>query len=136
MDGLSDYYEDKLNDFLFGAQALTPEATYYLALATATVGEDDDGSTFTEANYTGYARVALTNNKTNFSASSGGVVSNATEIRFPKATGGSSTVVELVLLDAETDGNIICGGTITTSKTYSDGDRPVFEIGEITFTID
>lgn len=136
MNGLSNYYEDKLNDFLFGAQALTPESTYYLALATAEVAEDDTGSTFTEADYTGYARVAVTNNKTNFSASANGVVTNATEIRFPKATGGSSTVVELVLLDAATNGNIICGGAITTPKTYTDGDRPVFEIGEITFTID
>lgn len=135
MNGLSDYYENKVNDFLFGATALTPESTYYLALATAEVQEDDDGSTFTEANYTGYARVAVDNNKTTFSASANGVITNAIEIRFPKATGGTSTPVELVLLDAATNGNIICSGSITNSKTYTDGDRPVYEIGDISFTI-
>lgn len=136
MNGLSNYYEDKLNDFLFGAQALTPESTYYLALATAEVAEDDTGSTFTEADYTGYERVAVDNNKTTFTASSGGVITNAIEIRFPKATGGSNTPVELVILDAATDGEIIASGAITNSKTYTDGDRPVYEVGDISFTID
>jgi len=133
---LSDFAEKKVNDKLFGAVDFTPPANYYIALATAQPGED---GTIAEANYGGYARQQFANNKTNFtSAASDGnaTITNNTEARFPTNTLGSNTITHCALFDALTGGNMYAWGQLSISKIYAVGDRPVFEVGSMTFTVD
>lgn len=133
---LANYAEKKVNDKLFGGIDFTPPATYYLALATSAPTE---AGSFTEANYGGYARVALANNKTNFTnAADDGdaTISNAVEVRFPTATSGTNTITYVVLTDAVSGGNVWGYAPLTTSKTYTTGDRPVFEVGKLAFKVD
>lgn len=133
---LSNFAEKKINDYLFGGTSFTPPATYYIALLTAAPSES---GTYSEANYTGYSRVAVANNKTNFTTAAddgNATITNQVEIRFPVATGGSSTVTHVALFDAASGGNMWAYGTLAISKNYTAGDRPVFEIGALVFTID
>lgn len=105
----SDYLENKVADLLFGGTAFTPPATYYLALLTA-AGTEAGG--FTEVTGGGYARKAITNNKTNFSTASGGVVNNAVDIEFTASSGAQSAganITHAVLMDASSGGNMISG---------------------------
>src|SRR4051812_12603217 len=97
----SDYLENKIADLMFGATAFTPPVTYYLALFTTPPNEAGVGGV--EVTGGGYARKAITNNKTNFSAAAGGVVNNAVDIEFVASTGAQSAganITHAVLMDA------------------------------------
>lgn len=67
---------------LFGGTAFAADATLYAALFTTVPA--DDGSGGVEANYTSYARVAVTNNTTNFPSANPKL--NGTAVAFPQAT--------------------------------------------------
>lgn len=102
-------------------------ATWYVALLTA-LPTDGDGTSLTEASWTGYTRQSFTNNVTNFPAST--VVSHiATKtcqatINFGTVAGlgGSITVVGVALYDASGAGNfgrVAVFGTPSSPVTYS-----------------
>lgn len=96
MSFLQDDVMDGVLDGLFGdAGAVVPPATYYIALFTVT--PDPDGTGGTEAAYTDYDRFAVTNNATEFPASSGSppVKSNANDWDFGVAGSGPTTVVSI-----------------------------------------
>jgi len=135
MIGLSNVTASKVNDYIFGQIIYTPSPIIYVALAIGAVAESDTGLTFLEANYVGYQRVAITNNATAFPAAVDGVKSNGVEFRFPTSQGVDNTIQELIFCDAATGGNIIGGGAITTPKTFTTGDRPVFEANSVTITV-
>lgn len=131
---LTNYSRQKMVDYFFGNIPFSIN-TYYLALSKTPIGLD---GTFTEADYQGYARVAITNNKTSFSDynPSNNTVSNRSAIFFPTCTGGSSTVVAVALMDSANGGNVILRGTVQLVKTYEFGDRPVYEVGMLTFSFE
>lgn len=137
MAGKSDYLENEILDHVIGASAYTAPATLYIGLATAAITDATTGSTVTEADYTGYARVSVTNNATNFPAASGGAKSNANEIAFPEKTGGADDVVTYAFVaDAATLGNILYWAALSASKTIQDGDVPRFVAGDLDFSED
>lgn len=136
MGSKSDYLENEILDHILGGADYSRPATLYLALLTAAPTDASTGSTITEATYTGYARVAITNNATNFPAASGGAKSNGTEIAFAECTAGTSTVTHWALLDAATLGNILYWGALTTSKDISTGDTPKVAVGDLDITED
>lgn len=131
----SDYLENKLLDHVFGAVAYSAPATIYVALLTAAPTDASTGSTITEANYTGYARKSMTNNKTTFSTSSGGALSNAAAITFAQCTAGSSAVTHFAIVDAASGGNILAWGDLTVSKTITSGDIPEFAATSLSISL-
>ena len=133
MAGLSDFAENEMLDHLFGAATYTPPATLYFALFTAAPSDAGGG---TEVSTGSYARVAVTNNATNFPAASGGAKSNGTAITFPTASGSWGTVVAVGIFDASTSGNLIAWATLAVSKAIGSGDTASFPIGDIDLTVD
>src|SRR3989304_6558665 len=71
----SDFLENELLDHVLGNAAYAAPATVYFGLYS--VGPSDVGGG-TELTGSGYARIAVTNNATNFPAASGGAKSNGT----------------------------------------------------------
>lgn len=136
MGSFSNYLENKVLDHIFGGSDYIRPTPLYIALATATIDDSTTGTTITEPNYTGYARISVTNNATNFPVASGGSKSNGTEIVFAECTGGSSTITHFAILDAATLGNILGYGSLTTQKQITTGDTPKFAIGDLTITLD
>jgi hypothetical protein len=130
----ADYLEDKLLSHTFGATTFTPPATTYVGLSTTT--PTDAGGNITEPSGNGYARVAKTNNTTNWPASSGGTSSNGTSVQFPTATGSWGTVTHFFIADASSGGNILGIGALTTSKTIDNGDTASFAATTLTITLD
>lgn len=124
----SDYLELKVLDHLLGLTSYTPPATLYVALYTSA---PSDGGGGTEISGNGYARVAVTNNATNWPAASGGQKSNGTAITFSVATGSWGTVVAFGLFDASTGGNLLMWATLGTSKAISSGQAAQFPIGAL-----
>ena len=127
--------ENKLLDHALGGGDYTRPATVYIGLWKAALSDTSTGSTASEADYTGYTRVAVTNNATNFPAASGGAKSNGTAVTFGTNSGSSNTIVAAAVLDASVNGNILYWGDVT-STTVNNGDTPKFNIGGIALTED
>jgi len=135
MGSFSNFLEDEILDHVFGAAAYTAPATVYVSLYTVT--PTDASASGTEVTGGSYARVAVTNNATNWPASSGGAKANGTAITFPAPTASWGTVVAFAIYDAATVGNELAWGALTVNKTINNGDAaPSFAIGDLDITLD
>lgn len=127
----SDYLEKIVLDLVLGAVAYTAPTTVYVALSTGAYSDAATGASMTEVSSSGtaYARVALTNNTTNWPVATGtspATKTNGTAITFPTATGSWGTVASFYIVDASTNGNILYGGDLSLSKAIGIGDTATF----------
>jgi hypothetical protein len=86
-----------------------------------------------------YARVAMTNNSTNWPAASGttpAVKANGTAVTFPRATAAWGTVAAFAIFDAASAGNLLYWGALTTAKVVAIDDTPSFGVAALTITED
>lgn len=136
--GLHDYGENYVLDAHLGSG--TP-AIWYLGLLTATPTDADTGSTVVEptsSQWQGYARVALTNNATNWPAAVAGSKANGAPFTFPEAGGASTgcTVTRWALFTAASGGNCFCDFALTNSRAIVAGVAPQFAAGTLVVTLD
>jgi len=129
----SDYLELELLDHVFGGADYTRPATLYVGLYTAAPTDAGGG---TEVSGGSYARVAVTNNDTNWPAAAAGAKANGTAITFPTATGDWGTVVAFGIFDADEAGNLLAWADLTVSKAIGSGDTASFAIGALDITLD
>lgn len=122
----SDYLENKLIDHSLGTATFTKPTTIYAALYTVA---PSDSSAGTEVTGGSYARQAIT-----FSAASSGSASNNTNVDFN--TMPASTVVAVAILDADTSGNMLYWGTLTTNRTVTAGDSIRIASGALVVSLD
>lgn len=127
----SDFLENEILDHILSAATYTAPVTTYIGLWTATLSDTSTGSTAGEVSGGTYARVALTNNATNWPASSAGAKSNGIAIDFGTATANWGTVTHFAILDAATLGNILYWGDLTVSKVINSGDSAQFPVGDL-----
>jgi hypothetical protein len=133
----SNYLENAILDHVLGGGDYTRPATVYVALFTDTNTQTQrDAGTVTEVSGSAYARVAVTNNSTNWPAASSGSKSNGTAITFPTPTGSWGTVTAFGLCDASTAGNLLYHGDLTASQTVASGNAVVFDVGALVLTED
>lgn len=127
-------YENKILALLFNATAIalvadntatTPLTNLYVALHTADPGAAGTQLT-NEAAYTSYARVAVARSTGGWPAPSGGVISPASNITFPAATGGSETETFASVGSLTTGGAglIFYSGAITPNISVVNGVTP------------
>lgn len=131
--GASDYLENAVLNHIFGGVAYTAPATLYFAAYSSAPNDAGGG---TELSGNGYARKGITNNATNFPSTSTSTKSNGAAIEFDAFTGGSQTVVALSVLDSSVAGNMLLWVTLTTAKTFSEGDIIRIPIGGFVVTMD
>jgi len=125
----SDYLENKILDHLFGKTTYTAPATLYVGLCASV---NDAGTITGEPSGNGYARVAVTNNTTNWPDAASGTKSNGTEIAFPQASGTWGSVGYFFLADDPTAGNLIAWGELTGGAVSPvNEDTPKFAVGAI-----
>ena len=106
-------------DHILGGGDYTRPATVYVSLHSADPGETGAS----ELSGNGYARVAVTNNGTNWPAASGGVKSNGAAVTFPTATGSDwAAATHFGIWDASSAGNPLFLGALAASKTVQVGD--------------
>jgi len=129
----SNYLENAILDHVLGASVYSAPATVYVALYT-TAPTDAGGGT--EVSGGSYARVAVTNNATNWPAASGGSKSNGTDIIFPTASGSWGTVAAFAILDASSGGNFMYWADLDTSKAIGSTDVAKFATSSLTITED
>ena len=112
----STYLANKIADEVLGASAWTPPATVYIGLySTAPTGGGTGGTEFDGTTEPGYARLAVTNNTTNFPAASSGAKATGATFTFAANSGASNwaNAVAFGIFDASTAGNLLGYGTCT-----------------------
>lgn len=129
----SNYLENALLDHVLGNAAYSAPATVHVALYTVAPTDAAGG---TEVTGGSYARVAVTNNATNWPAASGGAKANGTAVTFVTATANWGTVVAFGIFDAATAGNLLYWADLTVSKAVNSGDTASFAVGDIDVTED
>ena len=73
------------------------------------------------------------------SAASGSISNTSNAITFPAASGGDhGTIVAIAIFDSDVGGsnNMLAYGSLTASKTISDGDQLNIAAGNLTISID
>lgn len=128
---LSNYSIAKLQDLAFGATAFTAPATLYAARFTAQPTAAGGG---TEASYTGYSRVAVTNNSTNFPASASQEKHNGTSIQWGIAL-SAETHTGWGFYDASSGGNLIAVVTFPIAIAVAIGQIPFVAASAFSLTI-
>lgn len=135
MGRISDTYANYLLDLAFSRATNSFPATFYYGLSTTL--PTNTGGNVTEPSGGGYARVAVTNNATNFPVASGRSKSNGTAITFPAATAdwaSGASIGYFVIYDATSAGNFVGWGELTTPVVVLNGTQPSFAVGALTIT--
>lgn len=138
----SDYLEAAILNYILGGVAFTPPTNtnpVYVALSTAAYSDAATGASMSEVTGGSYARVAVTNNTTNWPNATGtspATKSNGTAITFTAATASWGTVTSFYICDALSGGNVYYGGDLTTAKAIGSGDTATFAAAAITITED
>ena len=100
--GFTDFGENKVNDAVYGNNALGQPATWYIALTTTAPGESSGG---TEVSGGNYARIPVTNNTTNFPNGTNGSKTNGTAITSNVSSAAWGTIIGIELWDSASGGN-------------------------------
>jgi hypothetical protein len=129
---LSDFAENEILDHLLSAATYTPPATLYLAVFTAAPTDAGGG---TEVTGGSYARLAVTNDATNFPAAVAGAKSNGVALTMVTASAGWGTVVAYALFDASSAGNMIGWADLASSVIINNGDTLRFAAGALTYSL-
>ena len=133
MSAFSADLEDKVMNHVLGGSDYTRLATVYLALFTAAPNETGGG---TEVSGGSYARLAITNNATNFPAASGGQKTNGIALTFPAASASWGAVSHWAIMSASSGGLLLFFGAFSAAKTIGDTDQLTIPISQLTITLD
>lgn len=118
-----------------GLPSSTAAGALYISLHTASPGEAGAQNT-SEANYTGYARVAVARTAAGWTVSGNGVT-NVADILFGECTAGSSTITHFGIGTAATGaGKLMIYVPLTASLPVTVGIAPKFAAGAISVTVD
>lgn len=133
--GASNDRERAIADSQFGGGATSwAPATWYLGLSTTQ--PNDDGTGFTEPVGLGYARVAITNNATNFPAATTVAgdtqKTNGTKFTFPNPTGAWGAAAHYGFFLTATGGTPQYSNPLDAPITIRAGNTPVeFDINQL-----
>lgn len=124
---------NKILDRNFGSTAYTPPTTMYFGLSTTPFNIDGTGGT--EPSGGAYARVALTNDKTNWGTAASASLTNSAAVTFVESTASWGTIVAVGIWDALTSGNLWFYDTLTPSRSVASSTTVLFAIGAITVSM-
>jgi hypothetical protein len=117
-----------------GLQPSATAGSYYVRLHTADPGEAGTGDT-NQANYTGYAPVAVARTVGGFTVA-GDSVSNAALVQFGECSAGSNVVTHFsITTTSGAAAQILVSGTLGASRTITSGITPLFNAGALTGTV-
>lgn len=123
-------------DHLYGNATLSPPATWYVGLSTTT--PTATGTNFTEPAGGSYARVAVTNNATNFplaTAANPTNKTNGTAIEFPTPTGSWGTPTHFGLFTAASGGTPVDYGALVAPTAITTGAIVRFPVSSLTLRL-
>lgn len=132
MGSLTNYMENALVNLYFGGTAFSNPGTHYFALFTADPTESSSGTEVSTGSWTNYARIAVTNNTTNYGTdTSNGLKANAVAINFGTATTtGDINVSAIGAFDASSGGNLLFYHVFTNDVVVQNGNDVTVPVGD------
>lgn len=127
----TNYARNAILNHRYGGPDYVRPATVYVAFFTSAPSTSGGG---TEVAGGAYARIAVTNNATNWPAAVNGVTANGAAITFAQASASWGTVTHVAVFDALSGGNMLDFAALASPKTVNIGDRPEFPIGSLQLT--
>jgi len=127
MAAMTDYLEGKLVDHILRNVAFTSPTTVYVALFTDATTDASGGTEVTGGSYVRQS-VAFD------ACGTDGITDNTSDVTFPTATADWGTVTNFAVYDADTSGNMMIHGELTSSKAVGDGDTFKFAAGDLDIT--
>jgi len=124
MSGLSNYLENKLLDHTLRNASYTPVTTVYLALYVGSPTDTGSGGT----------EVAVTRQAATFGAAASGTVSNSSSISFTSMP--VATVTHIGIFDADTGGNLLIHGALSSSVVAASGDTFTIQANDLDIALD
>lgn len=119
---------------VWGSTPYTPPATWYVGLSTQHVSSS--GSNVLEPSAGAYARVAVTNNKSNFSVAASGSLTNLTDITFPESTSSWGTIQDVAIFDGSgPSANIWFYQALTSPRTVDVSTTMSFSASALTISM-
>jgi len=134
---ISENASNKVLDRLFGQTTLTPPTTYYVGLSTNAL--TFSGSITGEPSGGAYARVAVTNNKTNWANAASGILANLTSVTFTESTASWGTITHVFLassLAGTAASDLWFYEALTASRAVADTTTVLFDVGGIEMQMD
>ena len=135
LTGWTDLLKNAIMDLLWGNQSYTPADTVYLGFCT---GVASNGVITGEPSDNNYARIPITNNMTNFPASSSGskAIPGTGSFVFPEASDSWGPLTMFFISDHLTgNSNTLLYGPLAALKYVNKGDMPYFPQDSITLVI-
>lgn len=130
------YFENLILDAILGDDhgASIPDPVYVGLFTT----EPDDGGNGDEvpSSGTGYARVEVANDSTNWPLATDGQKSNGVTIQFPLAVSSWGDITHFGIFDEAEDGNLLVYGEVATPTTPDIGNAPFFGVASLFITCD
>ena len=121
-------------DYFAENDSSSPSTNLYLSLHTATPGVGG-AQTTDEADYTGYARLAVARTTAGWIAPTGSATENTALAQFVECSGGSNVITHVAIgRDASGAGLVLYAGALTAPRTISSGIQPQFAAGALTVT--
>ena len=130
---ITNYQKNNVMELLFGKVEYEAPSMLYLGLSTAPILEDGTGVEEPVGN--GYERLGIVNDKTSFSVSENGVITNAAQFTFNESTGEWGTVRYVFVADAAVDGNVLYCEALTKERVVQDSSSLTFPVGALSFTL-
>lgn len=126
-NNFSNYMANTLINATLRNTNYTSPVKVYMALFTS---DPTKAGTGTEVSGNGYARTEI-----QFAPPTNGTTSNSNTVTFPAATASWGTIGYFALFDAQTNGNMLYFGALTSSVTIGTGNTFVAQPGAITLTL-
>lgn len=126
----SNYWELEILDHIMNDGAYSAP-TIYVGVSTADPG--DDAATLAEPSGNGYARVSTA--AADWNAASGGSKTNANAVTFPEASGSWGTLTYICLFDADSGGNLLASGALTSPQAITTAQTLRFPASSITISL-
>jgi hypothetical protein len=129
------YQANRILDRNFGNTTFTVPATLYIGLSTTTPSADGNPTSITEPSGGNYARVAVTNNKTNFTVASNAILSNAVQLSFPESSSAwsssASPITHVLIFDAAAAGNLLYFDTLNPTRIVQSATTVLIAAGQM-----
>lgn len=133
--GMSSYSAKKALDHLLAngrAQTYTPPTSLYVALFTSSGGlSSNTPGLQTEAAGGAYTRKLLNGSSNYMGPAADFAAALAADINWEIATSNWGQITHLAIMDAETGGNVISYGALTSPKVIETNDRAVIKAGQL-----
>ncbi len=121
----TDYWHQKLMDFMLKGGTLVPAGTLWISLFTTVPGLSGTGGTEVSTSSTGYGRVSMLSGAGSQWAGPTGAnkeYTNIVDLQYGAPIADWGTIKGLGIWDAETGGNLLYVGVLGTAKPVSNGD--------------